>query len=48
MFIVLNLIKFIFSASAAITKVLQKDGFAKFVSYDAIDKAPEEKARGMA
>ena len=31
---------------AAITKVLQKDGLANFVSYDAIDKAPEEKARG--
>lgn len=33
--------------TAAITKVLQKDGLAKFVSYDAIDKAPEEKARGI-
>ena len=33
--------------TAAITKVLQKDGLAQFVSYDAIDKAPEEKARGM-
>lgn len=33
--------------TAAITKVLSKDGCAKFVSYDEIDKAPEEKARGM-
>ncbi|KAJ3649729.1 hypothetical protein Zmor_021454 [Zophobas morio] len=33
--------------TAAITKVLQKDGLAKFVSYDEIDKAPEEKARGI-
>ncbi len=33
--------------TAAITKVLQKDGLAQFVSYDAIDKAPEEKARGI-
>ena len=33
--------------TAAITKVLQKDGLAKFVSYDSIDKAPEEKARGI-
>ncbi|XP_067001920.2 elongation factor Tu [Anabrus simplex] len=33
--------------TAAITKVLNKDGFSKYVSYDEIDKAPEEKARGI-
>lgn len=33
--------------TAAITKVLATDGLAQFVSYDEIDKAPEEKARGM-
>ncbi|XP_017783779.1 PREDICTED: elongation factor Tu [Nicrophorus vespilloides] len=33
--------------TAAITKVLQKDGLADFVSYDSIDRAPEEKARGI-
>ncbi|RZC42919.1 elongation factor Tu, mitochondrial-like, partial [Asbolus verrucosus] len=33
--------------TAAITKVLQKDGLASYVSYDEIDKAPEEKARGI-
>ena len=33
--------------TAAITKVLAKDGLASFVSYDQIDKAPEEKARGI-
>ncbi|CAG9122406.1 unnamed protein product [Plutella xylostella] len=33
--------------TAAITKVLAKDGLAQFVSYDQIDKAPEEKARGI-
>lgn len=32
--------------TAAITKVLQKKGLANFVSYNEIDKAPEEKARG--
>lgn len=32
--------------TAAITKVLSKDGSSKYVSYDEIDKAPEEKARG--
>lgn len=32
--------------TAAITKVLAKDGLANFISYDEIDKAPEEKARG--
>ncbi|XP_056632650.1 elongation factor Tu-like [Diorhabda sublineata] len=33
--------------TAAITKVLQKDGLAKYVPYDQIDNAPEEKARGI-
>lgn len=33
--------------TAAITKVLAKDGLANYVSYDEIDKAPEEKARGI-
>ncbi|XP_038218225.1 elongation factor Tu-like [Zerene cesonia] len=33
--------------TAAITKVLSKEGGAKFVSYDEIDKAPEERARGI-
>lgn len=33
--------------TAAITKVLQKDGLSNFVDYNEIDKAPEEKARGM-
>lgn len=33
--------------TAAITKVLSKDGLANFISYDEIDKAPEEKARGL-
>ncbi|EFA06887.2 elongation factor Tu [Tribolium castaneum] len=33
--------------TAAITKILQKDGLASYVSYDEIDKAPEEKARGI-
>lgn len=33
--------------TAAITKVLSKDGLANFVSYDEIDRAPEEKARGI-
>ncbi|KAJ3291786.1 translation elongation factor Tu [Rhizoclosmatium sp. JEL0117] len=33
--------------TAAITKVLAKGGSAKFVDYSAIDKAPEEKARGI-
>lgn len=32
--------------TAAITKVLQKKGLAKYTSYDEIDRAPEEKARG--
>ncbi|KAF6765983.1 elongation factor Tu [Ephemerocybe angulata] len=33
--------------TAAITKVLSKDGAAKFTDYSQIDKAPEEKARGI-
>lgn len=33
--------------TAAITKILQKDGLADYISYDRIDKAPEEKARGV-
>lgn len=33
--------------TAAITKVLSKDGRANYVSYDQIDRAPEEKARGI-
>jgi elongation factor Tu len=33
--------------TAAITKVLAKTGGATFTSYDQIDKAPEEKARGI-
>lgn len=33
--------------TAAITKVLAKDGLANYTSYDQIDKAPEEKARGI-
>lgn len=32
--------------TAAITKVLAEAGKAKFISYDEIDRAPEEKARG--
>src|SRR5438445_9539681 len=31
----------------AITKVLSKKGFAEFRSFDSIDNAPEEKARGI-
>ena len=33
--------------TAAITKVLSESGGAKFVAYDQIDKAPEEKERGI-
>jgi elongation factor Tu len=33
--------------TAAITKVLADKGYAKHVAYDEIDKAPEEKARGI-
>jgi elongation factor Tu len=35
------------SLTAAITKVLAKTGGAQFTAYDQIDKAPEEKARGI-
>jgi elongation factor Tu len=35
------------SLTAAITKVLAEAGGAKFTAYDQIDKAPEEKARGI-
>jgi len=33
--------------TAAITLTLAKSGWAKFVAFDEIDKAPEEKARGI-
>ncbi|MBE8954206.1 MAG: elongation factor Tu [Quinella sp. 2Q5] len=33
--------------TAAITKVLAEKGFAKFESYENIDKAPEERERGI-
>ncbi len=33
--------------TASITKVLEKKGMAKFMAYDQIDKAPEEKERGL-
>jgi elongation factor Tu len=33
--------------TAAITKVLAKKNFAKFMAYDQIDKAPEERERGI-
>src|ERR1044071_6093587 len=33
--------------TAAITKVLEKQGKAKFLAYDQIDKAPEERERGI-
>jgi elongation factor Tu len=35
------------SLTAAITKVLSKTGGATFTAYDQIDKAPEERARGI-
>jgi elongation factor Tu len=35
------------SLTAAITKILAEAGGAKFMAYDQIDKAPEEKARGI-
>ena len=35
------------SLTAAITKILAKTGGATFTAYDQIDKAPEEKARGI-
>jgi elongation factor Tu len=33
--------------TAAITEVLAKKGWADYVPFDSIDKAPEEKARGI-
>ncbi|MFC1850710.1 elongation factor Tu [candidate division CSSED10-310 bacterium] len=33
--------------TAALTKVLSHKGFAEFMPFDEIDKAPEEKARGI-
>jgi elongation factor Tu len=33
--------------TAALTQVLQKKGLAEYIPFDAIDKAPEEKARGI-
>src|SRR5436305_15276704 len=33
--------------TAAITKVLAKKGLASFVAFDQIDKAPEERERGI-
>ncbi len=33
--------------TAAITRVLEKKGFAEYVPFDQIDKAPEEKERGI-
>ena len=35
------------SLTAAITKVLAESGGAEYTAYDQIDKAPEEKARGI-
>src|SRR5690242_7762473 len=35
------------SLTAAITKILAEQGKAKYTAYDEIDKAPEEKARGI-
>ena len=35
------------SLTAAITKVLAETGGATYSAYDMIDKAPEEKARGI-
>ncbi len=35
------------SLTAAITKILAESGGATFTAYDQIDKAPEEKARGI-
>jgi elongation factor Tu len=35
------------SLTAAITLVLSKVGGAEFMAYDAIDKAPEERERGI-
>ncbi|MBM3506442.1 MAG: elongation factor Tu, partial [Alphaproteobacteria bacterium] len=33
--------------TAAITKILAQQGMAEFMAYDQIDKAPEERARGI-
>ncbi|MFO7768859.1 MAG: GTP-binding protein, partial [bacterium] len=33
--------------TAAITEIQNKRGLSDFVSFDQIDKAPEEKARGI-
>ncbi|ELU14637.1 hypothetical protein CAPTEDRAFT_153883 [Capitella teleta] len=33
--------------TAAITRVLEAQGLAKFISFDNIDRAPEERARGI-
>jgi elongation factor Tu len=33
--------------TAAITKILEKKGLAKFMAYDQIDRAPEERERGL-
>ena len=35
------------SLTAAITKILAKTGGATFTAYDQIDKAPEERERGI-
>ena len=35
------------SLTAAITKVLAEDGGAEYTAYDDVDKAPEERARGI-
>src|SRR5207253_9785181 len=35
------------SLTAAITKILAEQGKAKYTAYDQINKAPEEKARGI-
>lgn len=33
--------------TSAITKVLAKKGLSKYIAYDEIDRAPEEKSRGI-
>src|SRR4029450_8277615 len=33
--------------TSAMTQVLAKQGLAQFIPFDQIDKAPEEKARGI-
>ena len=33
--------------TAAITKVMEKQGRAKYLKYEQIDKTPEEQARGI-